>query len=65
MRPLPDRHPGISIHQIPVKGGVGFVFMVGVMIMFLISLPQVRWFFALTLPAGILVGVGLYLLHRR
>jgi hypothetical protein len=62
---MPDRHPGISMHKIPVKGGVGLVFTVGVMVMFLIALPQARGFFLLSLPAGILVGVALYLLHRR
>ena len=65
MRPLPERHPGISMRRIPLKGKVGLVFTVGVMVLFLIYLPQVRWFFALALPAGILVGVVLYLLHRR
>jgi len=65
MRPLPERHPGISMHKIPVKGSVGLVFTLGVMILFLISLPQARWFFVLSLPAGALVGAVLYLLHRR
>jgi hypothetical protein len=35
------------------------------MAVFLISLPQIRWFFFLTLPAGILVGAALYILHRH
>jgi hypothetical protein len=61
---MPDRHPGISMHKIPVKGGVGLVFTIGVMLLFLISLPEARWFLALSLPAGILVGGVLYLLRR-
>jgi len=65
MRPLPERHPGIRIDKIPVKGGAGLVFALGVMVLFLISLPQIRWFFVRSLPAGILVGVVLCLLHRR
>ena len=64
MPPLPGRHPGIRIDKISVAGGVGLVFTVGVMLMFLISLPEARWFFVLTLPAGLLVGLVLYLLHR-
>lgn len=65
MRPLPEKHPGIRIDMIPVRGRIGPVFTAGVMILFLIALPAVRWFFVLTLPAGIAVGVMLYLIHRR
>ena len=65
MRRLPERHPGIRIDKIGFKGLVGLVFTVGTMLMFLISLPEARWFFVLTLPAGLLVGLVLYLLHRR
>jgi L-asparagine transporter-like permease len=60
-----DEHPGIRIHRIPVKSWVGLVFAVGVMLLFFIALPAIRWFFLLTLPVGILFGVALYLLHRR
>ena len=65
MRLLPARHPGIRIDKISVAGVVGLVFTVGVMLMILISLPEARVFFALVLPAGLLVGLVLYLLHRR
>jgi xanthine/uracil/vitamin C permease (AzgA family) len=62
---MADRHPGIRIDKIPVKGALGLVFTLGIVVMTLISLPQARWFFVLALPVGILVGVGLYLSHRR
>ena len=65
MHYAPDRHSGIRIDKISVKSWVGLVFTVGVMVMFLIALPEIRWFFVLTLPAGILAGAVLYLLHRR
>ena len=65
MRPDLPRHPGISSNKISVKGWAGLVFTLGVMVLFLIALPEIRWFFVLTLPAGVLAGAVLYLLHRR
>jgi hypothetical protein len=44
---------------------MGLVFTLGVMAMILISLPQARVLFALSLPTGITVGLILYLIHRR
>jgi hypothetical protein len=60
-----DMRPQIDIAKIPIKGWVGLVFVIGVMAIFLIGLPAVRWFFLLSIPPGILVGGILYLLHRR
>jgi hypothetical protein len=60
-----DEQPGIRIHKIPVKGWAGLVFAIGVMLLFFIALPHVRWFILLTLPSGLILGVVLYLLHRR
>lgn len=59
------KHPGINTTRINPKGWVGLVFAVGVMFLFLIALPEIRWFFVLTLPFGALVGGTLYFLHRR
>jgi hypothetical protein len=61
----PPRHPGIRIDKISVKSWAGLVFTIWVIVYFLIVLPPLRWFFILMLPAGILVGVVLYLFHRR
>jgi hypothetical protein len=60
-----DPHPGINIHRIPIKGWAGLVFVVGVMLLFLVGSPAVRWFFLLSIPPGILIGVILYIIHRR
>jgi len=57
-------HPGITMHKIPVKGPVGLLFTVGVLTMILISLPEARWFAALCLPVGVVVGVVLRLTSR-
>ena len=66
MPPLPSRHPGIRIDKISPEGEVmGLVFAIGVMAMILISLPSARVFFALSFPTGIIVGLILYLIHRR
>ena len=66
MPPLPSRHPGIRIDKISPQGEeMGLIFTIGVMAMILISLPQARVLFALSLPTGIIVGLILYLIHRR
>jgi hypothetical protein len=57
-------HPGITMHKIPVEGAAGLVFTVGVLAMVLLSLPQARWFLALSLPAGVVIGIILRLTNR-
>jgi hypothetical protein len=49
-------HPGITMHKIPIKGGVGLLFTVGMLIIFLIRLPEARVFLALSLPVGVVVA---------
>ncbi len=58
-------HPGIRIDKIPVQGPFGLVFTVGMMAIFLIGLPEVRWFFLYSLPVGVIVGVILRLTARE
>jgi hypothetical protein len=50
-------HPGITMHKIPVKGTAGLLFTAGVVAATLVSLPQARWFLALSLPTGIIIGI--------
>jgi len=52
-------HPGISMHKIPVTvgEGMGIVFVIGVLAPILIALPEARWFLALTLPIGVILGL--------
>ena len=57
-------HPGITMHKIPVKGPIGLVFTVGVLAMILLSLPEARWFLAISLPTGVVVGIILRLTRR-
>jgi len=42
-------------------GGVS----IGVVIMLLVGLPQVRLFALISIPLGVIVGLVLYLWHRR
>lgn len=57
-------HPGITMHKIPVKGAAGLLFTVGIIVVALISLPQARWFLAMSLPTGIVIGIILRLTSR-
>lgn len=57
-------HPGITMHKIPVKGWAGLLFTVGVVIIALVSLPQARWFLAVSVPTGVVIAVILRLTSR-
>jgi hypothetical protein len=57
-------HPGITMHKIPVKGSIGLVFALGVLAMTLLSLPEARWFLAMSLPTGVVIGTILRLTRR-
>jgi hypothetical protein len=57
-------HPGITMHKIPVKGWAGLLFTVGIIAIALASLPQARWFLALSLPTGVVIGIILRLTSR-
>jgi hypothetical protein len=57
-------HPGITMHKIPVEGAAGLLFTVGVLITILLSLPEARWFIAISLPIGVAIGMILRLTSR-
>lgn len=57
-------HPGITMHKIPVKGPMGLLFVIGVAAIALVSLPEARWFLAISLPAGVIIGITLRLTSR-
>ena len=59
-------HPGISMHKLPIAGDqMGLVFVVGVLAMILVALPEARWFVALSVPTGLAIGIILRLIHRN
>jgi hypothetical protein len=60
-----DWHEGPNISKIPVKGVMGAVFTVGIVLMVLVGLPHARLFFLISVPFGVIVGIVLYLWHKR
>ena len=58
-------HPGISIHNIPIKGRMGLLFVLGTLYIFGMGIPAVRTLGVIAAAFG-LIGSGLlYLWHRR
>ncbi len=57
-------HPGITMHKIPIKGAAGLIFTIGMLIIFLMRLPEARWFLALSLPVGVIIAIVLRLTSR-
>lgn len=57
-------HPGITIHKIPVEGVAGLFFVVGVVAIALVALPEARWFLAFSIPTGVVMAVILRLTSR-
>jgi hypothetical protein len=67
---LPDSggdqaRPEIQIAKIRVAGGMGLVFTVGTTAIFCLALPEARWFLALSIPVGALIGLILHTWHKR
>jgi hypothetical protein len=60
-----DWHEGPNMSKIPVKGIMGAVFTVGIVFMLLVGLPQARLFALISVPLGVILGVVLYLWHKR
>jgi MFS family permease len=58
-------HPGISMHAIPIKGGIGLVFAIGYVVMFWFGAPGYRPIVLCAAALGGLVGVLLIWLRRR
>jgi len=60
-----SRHPGITIHKMPVAGSVGgFIFAVGIIVLAVVGLPFAKWFVlgAVILGFGV---VGILRLFRK
>jgi hypothetical protein len=50
--------------KISFSGAAGLIFTLGSMAIFFVGVPPVRWFLALSLPLGIVVGAVLHFAHR-
>lgn len=61
-----NRHPGISMHKLPVGGGfVGFLFAAGSAIIFVLGFPTLWYFVALAALLGLGVAVLLRMVHEH
>ncbi len=60
------KRPEISIHRIPVGGGVaGLIFAVGSCMIFLVGIPALRWFLLLAVVVGSAIGGLLWRWHKN
>ncbi len=55
---------GPNMSRISFSGAGGLIFTIGSMAIFFIGVPPVRWFFAVSLPLGIAVGLILHFAHH-
>ena len=55
----------MPFQKIPLKGWVGLAITIGFLFGMLMALPALRWFFLLSIPPGLLVGLVMYLINRR
>jgi len=60
-----DWHEGPNISKIPVKGVMGAVFTVGIVLLFLAGVPHTRLFALVSVSLGVIAGVILHLWHKR
>jgi len=59
-------HPGIRIDKIPVTSTVGgLIFAVGIVVLAIVGVPEIRGLILIGLPGGILFAVILYWWRNR
>jgi hypothetical protein len=51
--------------RIPIKGRMGLLLTVALVVIMLIALPQARWFLAVSVVLGVVVAVILRLTRRE
>jgi hypothetical protein len=61
-----DRHPGITMHKLPVGGGfAGLLFAVGSAVIFVLGLPSLWYFVAFSAALGVGIAVIFRLVNSR
>ena len=61
-----DRHPGITMHRLPVGGGfAGLLFAVGSAVIFVLGLPSLWYFVAFSAALGVGIAVIFRLVNNR
>jgi len=62
---MADRHPGITMHKLPVGGGfIGLLFALGCSIIFVLGFPTLWYFVALTFVLGVAIAIFLRVAGR-
>ncbi len=59
-----EPHWGPRIEKIPIRGGIGAIVAIGLMIGFLADVPETRLWLFVSVPLGLIFGIILYLRHR-
>ncbi len=59
-----EPHWGPRIEKIPIRGGIGAIIAIGLMIGFLADVPETRLWLFFSVPLGLIFGIILYLRHR-
>ena len=61
-----DRQADISMHHIPIRGGIGAGVLIAILVLSMLAeLPQLRWRFLGSTALGLLFAVALILWRRR
>jgi hypothetical protein len=56
--------PNPRLRAIPIKGVLGLVVTLAVVVIFLITVPITRWFFLISIPVGLVAALVLRLWHK-
>ena len=59
-----EPHWGPRIEKIPIRGGIGAIIAIGLMIGFLAEVPETRLWLFISVPLGLILGLILHLRHR-
>ncbi len=59
-----EPHWGPRIEKIPIRGTIGAIITIGLMIGFLADVPETRLWLFISVPLGLIFGLILYLRHR-
>ena len=60
------RHPGISMHKLPVSGGaMGMLFAVGSAVIFVLGFPTLWYFVAFSAGLGVAIAWMIRFIHER
>lgn len=61
-----DRHPGITMHKLPVGSGfIGLLFAAGSALIFVLGFPTLWYFVALAFALGVGVALLLRIVYQR